>query len=145
MSNVQTQKKIFIAELERTGVISRACQKANITRAKFREWDNQDPQFRQDVLDAQENASDEGEYELRRRAIHGTEIPVQHNGMPVYLRHPETGELILDDNFEPIPFTVKRQSDSLLALYVKAHKPKYRGAEDEATNAPPPALNIKFV
>jgi len=106
------------------GNIQRALNSVKVSRAQFREWQT-DNDFTDALEDAYQSAIDMAEEELRRRAL-GWEEPVYFKGQPVYKRDPETGEYLLDENMERIPFTTAKYSDKLLEVYVKAHKPIYK-------------------
>lgn len=82
--------------------------------------------------DALNECYDAAEESLRERAIDGWEEPVHYQGGPVWKLHPLTGEQLLDDNFEPIPYTVRKRSDTLLVKYLEANRPRkfHRGKED---------------
>ncbi len=146
--DIVKKKKLFLKAFTKTGVLAPTCEKAGITRALYRQWIKDDKTFKEACQDAQENAVDEAEVELRRRAIYGTKIQMQYQGNPVWLRDPDTGELILDDDFMPIPFTTLKQSDRLLEVYTKAHRPIYKDRSDlsiNKLNKPPSQIKVTFI
>lgn len=114
--------KRYLGALARDGVEGEALREAGGTRDELRDWRN-DPHFRQAEEDALADAADEAEMELRRRAVRGWEEPVMYQGAPVYRRHPVTGEVLYDDDLNPIVLTVVRKSDALLKALVEAKKP----------------------
>jgi hypothetical protein len=64
------------------------------------------------------------EQEAQRRAVEGYEEPVVHKGIQAFVRDAETGELELDANGRPIPLTIRRYSDRLLEVLLKARRPE---------------------
>lgn len=119
-------KVAFIEEFSKHGVVAKACRVVGISRSRYRKWTQEDETFAILHKDAYEDAVDEGEYELRRRAIEGHNEPIFYQGNPVWERDPNTGEVKLDDAGQPVQLTVRKVSDKLLELYVKANrKAKY--------------------
>lgn len=67
------------------------------------------------------------EQEAQRRAVDGYEEPVVHKGIQAFVRDPTTGELELDVNGKPVPLTIRRYSDRMLEILLKARRPdKFR-------------------
>lgn len=71
MAATDTQKQAFLDEYARTGIVADACRAAGISRPTYVRWRDTDEEFRIAFLDAQEDAADAAESELRRRAIEG--------------------------------------------------------------------------
>ena len=122
MTEENQMKLAFIEDYALHGVIARSCRVVGISRSRYRKWIDEDEVF--DLLhkDARDDAIDEGEYELRRRAIEGHNEPIFYQGNPVWKRDPATGEVLLDEDFEPVQLTVRKVSDKLLELYLKANR-----------------------
>lgn len=116
----------FFVELAETGVEAQALRAAGMTRGDLREL-KQDAKFSERYDDAIADASDAIELEVHRRSVAGWQEPVVYQGEPVWKRCPRTGEPLLDENFDRIPFTVNRKSDGLLAKLVEAKKPEQFG------------------
>ncbi len=115
----------FLESYQQHGVIATACHAAKISFTTYRKELDVNPDFKQDCEDAYQFAVSVAEMELRRRAVHGVEEPVVFHGELMYMRDPATGEYMLDDNFEKIPFTINKKSDKLLETYMKANSRKY--------------------
>lgn len=64
------------------------------------------------------------EQEAQRRAVDGYNEPVVHKGIQAFVRDAETGELELDAHGRPIPLTIRRYSDRLLEVLLKARRPE---------------------
>lgn len=136
------RRQAFLAALAQTGVISAAAKAAGVDRVTAYRWREADPEFAEACESALEEAADAIELEARRRAVEGIEEPVLHQGAPTYLYqldetgHPvmdENGKpkLLLDEQGRPRVLTIKRYSDSLMALVLKGNKPdKYREKQD---------------
>jgi len=97
---------LFLRELAKDGVVSRAAAVAGLTPSTVYEKRRRDPGFAMDWEDAIEEAVDKLELEAWRRAVDGTDKGVYHQGALVA--------------------TEKQYSDSLLALMLKAKRKAYR-------------------
>lgn len=121
-----TKKEVFIENYALHGVVTVACAAASISRSCYYQWCENDEDFAIACEDARECAVDLAEFELRNRAVDGVEEPVLFKGEPVWRRDPVTADVLLDDDFNPIPFTINRRSDRLLEVYMKANRNQYR-------------------
>lgn len=144
------RKEIFLGAYAAEGVIQPACLAADISRTTYRRWRKDDDAFSAGCDDALQAAIDAGERELRRRGVDGVEEHLTYKGEPIWRRDPDTGDLLLDDDFNPVPFTVRRQSDRLLEVYVRSHRPIYKEKSALELSGPgggaiPSALTIRFV
>lgn len=108
-----------------TGVIGEACEASGVPRPTFKQWRQNDEAFAEAVLEAEQEAIDRLRSEAKRRALDGWEEPVIHQGRQMYKRHPLTNELLLDDDFEPIPLTINKKSDRILEKMLEAKAPEY--------------------
>lgn len=125
MATIDQIQARFLRSYARHGVVGPALRELDLDRATLDLW-RQDDDFEARMAEALEEAVDEAEVELRRRAVHGTVRLLFHQGSPIWKRNPATGEVLLDDNFEPIAYTENERSDSLLLAYMKAHRAKYQ-------------------
>ena len=73
---------------------------------------------------ALEIGNDYLEQEAQRRAVAGYEEPIVHKGIQAFVRDAVTGELELDEYGRPIPLTIRRYSDRLLEVLLKARRPE---------------------
>lgn len=97
----------FLAELRLTANVSRSASVIGINRRTAYDWRRQHPGFAVAWDEAIEHAVDELETEARRRAFTGVDEPVFYKGE-------ECG-------------VIRKYSDKLLELLLKAHRPdKYR-------------------
>ena len=104
-------EKAFLAQLRLTGVVTQACDAAQIARHAVYDRRQNDPDFAKAWDEAREMAADRLEQEAVRRAVDGINKPVFYQG-----------EIV---GFE------KEYSDTLLVLLLKAAKPdKYRERSD---------------
>ncbi len=123
---MDARKTKFLEQYALTGVIQPACDVADISRSTYKDWRHKDPDFDAACDDAFQAAVDDAEGVLRRRGVEGIEEVVLYKGEPIWRRDPATLELLLDDEFNPVPFTRLVHNDKLLETYVKAHRPVYR-------------------
>lgn len=125
----------FLLEYAQCGVVGPALRAVGATRADLRCWRKED-KFRERLQEAHDDAVDEAEAELRSRAVEGWDEPVLYKGEPVWARNPDTGSILMNENFEPVPFTVRKHSDRLLEVYVQSHIPEYRPKSEVALTGP---------
>lgn len=65
MDKTDNNKKRVLECLEKSrGIVTTACQNANVSRSQFYEWQNTDPQFKAAVEDVNESAIDHVESKL---------------------------------------------------------------------------------
>lgn len=143
---------------------SEACDAAGCAYGTPRSRAKTDPDFRAALEDAHEASADVLEREARRRAIDGVEEPVIYKGEPTYLYEvDEAGNTIydivqqevpdfesgaiklvpvkmprkkLDANGQPMILTVRKPSDTLLALLLKGRRPEVFGTERTQLSGP---------
>jgi AcrR family transcriptional regulator len=115
----------FLTTLASSGNVSLAASAAKLPRGTLYHWRDRDKGFAAAWLEAIEAATDALEAEARRRAVEGVETTIVHGG-----------RLVRDEAGKPL--TIRRYSDSLLALLLRAHRPeKYRDK-----SAPGPGANV---
>jgi hypothetical protein len=121
----------FLKSLASSGNVSLAAHTSKISRSSLYHWRERDKGFASAWLEAIEVATDALESEARRRAIEGVETTIIHGG-----------RMVRDDDGNPL--TIRRYSDTLLALLLRAHRPeKYR--DKPALNcAEPDNRNVSF-
>ena len=120
----------YLAALRRLPIRSAAAKAAGIDRTQVWRREQMDPDFKAAVEDALEEGIDAAEREVYRRAVEGYEEPVIYQGHLQYVTEPyvdeETGEQrhrpVLDDQGRPVPLTVRKHSDALLAFYLKGRR-----------------------
>lgn len=109
------RKAIFLQAFAARGVIADGCDVAGVSRHLLKHWRKTDPWFVERYAEAEEHAADVLEAEAHRRAVVGVDEPVTFQGMPTFVRDPETGEERM--------FTIKKYSDPLLTTLLKARRP----------------------
>ncbi len=144
------KQEIFLKHYAQHGIASHAARAVDVSASAICQWRKTDETFDALCDEAFQDAIDKAEYELRGRGM-GIERPVlDANGNPIPKRDPSTGEIVLDDDFNPIYYTRADSSDSLLALYIKAHRAEYREkTSHELTGKDgkelPSAINVTYV
>jgi len=117
----------------------RSCEQAGFkTKAPstVSNWKKNSSEFRKRFDEAKIRHCEILEAELARRAIFGRDEPVVYRGQIQYQRNPATGVLLRDEEDRPIPVTIKKYSDDLLKLKLRAEMPdKYGGTEGIAIAA----------
>lgn len=120
------RKAKFLEAFALTGIIRTGCEAAGVSRSAYKYWRKSDEEFAEACAEAYENAVDAGELELRKRGVEGTEeIQLDRDGRPIWRLNPD-GSPMLDDDFNPIPFTRFTRSDRLLEVYTRSHRPIYK-------------------
>ncbi len=119
------KKAAFLRVYAKTGVPKLALEAADLHRSTYKRWRKDDEDFDAACDDALQGAVDDAELALRQRGIDGIEEPVLYKGIPMFKRDPVTGDVLLDNDFNPIPYTITQRSDRLLEVYTRAHRPEY--------------------
>lgn len=115
-AKVQAQQRKFLAAYRQIGIITLAAEEAGIDRRRHYEWiEDVDrfPDYAADYADAHEEAVDRIEAELHRRAVRGIDEPV-------YGRKPGSKPGV------EVVGHIRRYSDSLLGLLIKAKRRSFR-------------------
>lgn len=123
----------LLTALRHYPVLHHACEVAKVDRTTVWRRREADPEFAQAYEEAMEAGIDRAEKEAFRRAVDGFEEPLVHQGMLTYRpRVDEAGNLLRDadgrvlyevgEDGRPIPQTVRKYSDSLLALVLKGRR-----------------------
>lgn len=132
------RRKIFLAELAAHGRVATACRAAGLDRSDTYKTKDRDPEFAKQWDDALEMFIDSLEGAARLRAVEGLDEPLSHQGQLSYefqrnpdgsVKKDEDGRPMveLDAQGRPKPVTVKKYSDSLLALMLKAKRKREYG------------------
>lgn len=135
-------KPAFLAALRELPVIAHACKAVGIERSTAYRAREADEAFAEAWDSAVEDGVDRAEQEAFRRAVVGFEEPVIDKGRLAYRYERYEDEegaehyrLQLDANNQPIPLTVRKHSDALLALYLKGRRKKVYAERTEVTGA----------
>lgn len=135
-------KPAFLAALRELPVIAHACKAVGIERSTAYRAREADEAFAEAWDSAVEDGVDRAEQEAFRRAVVGFEEPVIDKGRLAYRYERYEDEegaehyrLQLDANGQPIPLTVRKHSDALLALYLKGRRKKVYAERTEVTGA----------
>ena len=107
-------KAKFLASYATHGIVLHACIAAGIPRSLYYLWMEKDAAFSERCAAAEAEAIDLLEAEARRRAVEGWDEPVYQKGAQVGV--------------------IRKFSDALLALKLKAKKPEYRDKFDITAN-----------
>jgi hypothetical protein len=144
-------KPAFLAALRELPVIAHACKAVGIERSTAYRARDADETFAKAWDDAVEDGVDKAEQEAFRRAVVGFEEPVIDKGRLAYRYEryevedvngvkQEHYRLQLDEHGQPIPLTVRKHSDALLALYLKGRRKAVYAERKELTGADGAAL-----
>lgn len=98
-----TARQAFLEALQKTGNVSEAARRVNLSRRHAYKLKQDDPDFRQAWQDALDAAVDTLEMEARRRAIEGYEKPIFYQGKKIGVE--------------------RKYSDGLLTFLLRAHRP----------------------
>jgi hypothetical protein len=109
-------KKVhFLRAFAQRGIILDGCEAAGVSRGAISVWRADDEWFDELFLAAMDESADVLEREAFRRAVTGIDEPVIYRGLPTMVQDANTGE--------QRNLTVKRYSDQLLTVMLKARKP----------------------
>jgi hypothetical protein len=139
-------KPVYLAALREVPVIAHACKAVGIDRTTAWRLRESDEEFAKAEQEAMEDGVDRAEAEAFRRGAVGFEEPVLDKGRLSYRyeryevedadgKKQEQWRMVLDDNGQPIPLTVRKHSDALLALVLKGRRKKVYAERTEITGA----------
>jgi hypothetical protein len=109
----KARQERFLQALAETGSVTAAIAVAASSRTRVYELRRVDPTFASAWEEAEEIAADRLEEEARRRAVEGVSEPLVSGG-----------KVVRDD--QGLPMVVRRYSDHLLAVLLRAHRPARR-------------------
>lgn len=131
----------FLAALRQYPVLQHACDAVGVDRSTAWRQMQRDKEFKAAMDEAMEAGIDRAEQEAFRRAVVGYEEPVVHQGRLsfVYERYldadgEEKYRQVLDDKGQPVPLTIRKHSDALLAKVLSARRQAYRTERTELTS-----------
>ena len=136
-------KPAYLAALRQVPVIKHACEAAGVDRTTA--WRaREDDSFAQAEQEAMEEGIDRAEAEAFRRGVVGFEEPVIDKGRLAYRYERYEVEdidghkegkyrLLLDEQGQPIPLTVRKHSDAMLGLVLKGRRKKVYADRTELT------------
>lgn len=140
-------KALFLAALAEVPVLAHAAKAAGVNRVTVFRARESDPEFDKAVDHAMEEGIDRAEQEAFRRAVVGYDEPVVHQGRLQFVYErvvdsegKESYRPLLDEQGQPIPLTVKKHSDALLALFLKGRRKTVYSERKELTGADGAAL-----
>jgi hypothetical protein len=132
----------YLAALREVPVFQHACKAVGIDRTTAWRARQDDPEFAQAEAEALEDGIDRAEQEAFRRAVVGFEEPVVDKGRLAYRYEryedeagAEQYRIKLDANGQPVPLTIRKHSDALLALFLKGRRKKVYADRTELTGA----------
>ena len=133
----------FLAALEELPVIGHACRAVNLSRQTIWLRRKEDKDFDAAVREAMETGIDRAEQEAFRRGVVGFQKPVIHKGSLMYLTRPVvdpetsavTYEYVRDEAGQPVPLTVRKHSDQMLALVLQGRRKQVYATRTEITGA----------
>jgi hypothetical protein len=133
-------KPAYLAALRQVPVIKHACEAAGIDRTTAWRAREADEEFAKAEQEAMEEGIDRAEAEAFRRGVVGFEEPVIDKGRLAYRYERyvdddgvEHYRLQLDEHGQPIPLTVRKHSDAMLALVLKGRRKKVYADRTELT------------
>lgn len=135
-------KPIFLEALADVPVVSHACRVVGISYRHAYKTRETDEDFAKAWDEAMEQGIDRAEQEAFRRAVVGFEEPVIDKGRLAYRYERyvddegvEHYRILLDANGQPVPLTVRKHSDALMALMLKGRRKKVFADRTELTGA----------
>ena len=132
----------FLAALREYPVVQHACTAVGIDRSTAYRARHADEALAKAWDEAMEAGVDRAEQEAFRRGVVGFEEPVIDKGRLCYAHEryldddgQEQWRMRLDANGQPIPLTVRKHSDPLLALVLKGRRKQVYAERTEITGA----------
>ncbi len=138
--------ELFLAAVREWPTIAHGARAAGVSYMTAWKRIKEDAPFGEAAKLAMEEGIDRAEQEAFRRGVVGFEEPVVYQGQITYHverdenGHPvvsETGlpKLLLGEDGKPIPVTVRKHSDAMLGLVLKARRKSYGTERTELTGA----------
>lgn len=135
-------KPVFLAALSDMPIIAHACKAAGVNRSTAWRAKETDECFAADWADAMETGIDKAEQEAFRRGVEGYTEPVIDKGRlaHVYERAVDSAgvesyRVALGPDGQPIPLTVRKHSDAMLALILTGRRKALYSKRTELTGA----------
>lgn len=135
-------QEAFLAALREMPVVQHACNAVGIERCTAYRARQASEDFAKAWEEAMEAGVDRAEQEAFRRGVVGFLEPVVHQGQLqfTYERYldddgKEAFRKRLDENGQPIPLTVRKHSDPMLALILKGRRKTVYAERTELTGA----------
>ena len=135
-------QEAFLAALRQMPVVQYACDAVGIERSTAYRARKADPALAEAWEEAMEAGIDRAEQEAFRRGVHGFEEPVIDKGRLAYRytrsvddEGKEHYAVALDEHGQPVPLTVRKHSDPLLALFLKGRRKQVYADRTELTGA----------
>jgi len=132
----------FLAALRQMPVVQHACDAVKVDRATVYRARQASEDFAKAWEEAMEAGIDKAEQEAFRRGVVGFEEPVIDKGRLAYAYEryldddgQEHWRMRLDANGQPIPLTVRKHSDPMLALILKGRRKSVYAERTELTGA----------
>lgn len=132
----------FLAALREVPIVQHACNAVGIERCTAYRARLADEAFAKAWEEAMEAGVDRAEQEAFRRGVVGFHEPVIDKGRLAYVYEryldddgQEQWRMKLDDQGQPIPLTVRKHSDPMLALILKGRRKSVYADRTELTGA----------
>jgi len=139
----------FLAALRQMPVVASACEVVGIDRSTAYRARNADEAFAKAWDEAMEDGIDRAEQAAFKRGVDGWQEPVVDKGRLAYAYERYVNEdgqeayrPILDANGQPVPLTIRKHSDALLALVLKGRRKQVYAERTELTGADGGALAV---
>lgn len=140
----------FLTAFATLGNVTRAAEAAGCSRRVHSNWLRFDPSYRNRFLHARREACNALESEARRRAVAGVPEVQLYRGKPVFVYVDAAGNICDVDartadpsKHSKVPLMVRKYSDKLLALLLRANLPKKYGSRQHDTLAPPSTFKTR--
>jgi hypothetical protein len=144
----------YVAALAECGTKNQAARLAGIAYDTVSKWRRHDDEEFRESFRELENAAlaqfgDTLVDEAVIRGRDGWHEPVIYKGEQAYVRNPLTGEILLDANFNPVPLTILKKSDTILGklmdLYLGGGKKGLSVSVGNGDGDLPSRITIEFV
>ncbi len=113
------RQEAFLIALQLRGNYASAARDVGVAYDTQKTW-REDDEFAKACKAAMEVFKASLMDEVVRRGRDGFEEPVIFQGRMMWRHDPATGQVMLDDNLEPIPLTIRKHSDPLLSALAES-------------------------
>jgi hypothetical protein len=126
LDNLTPLQEAYCSALAISGAETAAAHSIGWSLTILRKEKQASKPFRTRIKMAMQEAADRLVMELSDRAYKGESLPAINQGVPVYRREPSTGEIMLDDDFEPIVLVYRKHDKAYLFKLMDVLMPHMR-------------------
>jgi len=127
------RQQLVLLALETSSTQLSACEAAGVSYSTFKQWKRDNEEFAEAVLEARAVRQEHLRDMVQERAFNGYKRQVMYKGERMWERYPPghefAGQVVLDNDFEPVPLIEHVMSDQVFLRHAEANLPEYRSGK----------------